>query len=71
MSPAGPRLFRHARAARGYLIVTVTLGVIVTGMVLAQAEMLARLLAGAARAPTWLPSPRSAALVGSPTVRLL
>jgi ATP-binding cassette, subfamily C, bacterial CydD len=49
MRPLDPRLFRHARAARGYLIVTVALGVVTTGMVLAQAELLARLLAGAAR----------------------
>jgi ATP-binding cassette, subfamily C, bacterial CydD len=49
MRPVDPRLFRHARAARGYLIVTVALGVVTTGMVLAQAELLARLLAGAAR----------------------
>jgi hypothetical protein len=27
MRPLDPRLFRHARAARGYLIVTVALGV--------------------------------------------
>jgi ATP-binding cassette, subfamily C, bacterial CydD len=49
MKPVDPRLFRHARAARGYLIVTVALGLVTTGMVLAQAELLARLLAGAAR----------------------
>ena len=61
MRPAGRRLFRHARAARGYLIVTVTLGVIVTGMVLAQAELLARLLAGAARGTG--PAAFSAALI--------
>jgi ATP-binding cassette, subfamily C, bacterial CydD len=49
MKPVDPRLFRHARAARGFLLVTVALGVVTTGMVLAQAELLARLLAGAAR----------------------
>jgi ATP-binding cassette, subfamily C, bacterial CydD len=49
MKPVDPRLFRHARAARGFLLVTVALGLVTTGMVLAQAELLARLLAGAAR----------------------
>ena len=49
MRPVDPRLLRHARAARGYLMVTVALGVVTTGTVLAQAELLARLLAGAAR----------------------
>jgi ATP-binding cassette, subfamily C, bacterial CydD len=49
MRPVEPRLFRHARAARGCLMVTVALGVVTTGAILAQAELLARLLAGAAR----------------------
>jgi ATP-binding cassette, subfamily C, bacterial CydD len=49
MRPVDPRLFRHARGARGYLVTTVTLGVVTTGTVLAQAELLARLLANAAR----------------------
>ncbi len=49
MRPVEPRLLRHARAARGYLVVTAALGVVTTGMVIAQAELLARLLAGAAR----------------------
>src|SRR5438132_13258339 len=49
MKPVDPRLLRHARASRGYLVVAVVLGVVVTGMVVAQAELLARLLAGAAR----------------------
>jgi ATP-binding cassette, subfamily C, bacterial CydD len=49
MRPVDARLFRHARAARGYLMTTVALGVVTTGMVLAQAELLARLLANAAR----------------------
>jgi ATP-binding cassette, subfamily C, bacterial CydD len=49
MRPVDPRLFRHARAARGYLVVTAALGVVTTAMVIAQAELLARLLAGAAR----------------------
>src|SRR6202042_3098374 len=49
MRPFDPRLLRHARAARGYLIVTVGLGLITTAFVLAQASLLARALAGAAR----------------------
>ena len=49
MKPVDPRLLRHARAVRGYMVVAVVLGVVVTGMVVAQAELLARLLASAAR----------------------
>ena len=49
MRPVEPRLFRHAGAARGYLTVTAALGIVTTGMVITQAELLARLLAGAAR----------------------
>ena len=44
-----PRLLRHARAARGSMLVTVVLGLATTGLVLAQAALLARALAGAAR----------------------
>ena len=58
MRPVDPRLFRHARAARGHLMVTAALGVVITGMVIAQAEVLARLLASAARAPARLPCQR-------------
>jgi ATP-binding cassette, subfamily C, bacterial CydD len=47
--PVDPRLLRHARAARGYLAVTVALGLVVTGLVLAQAGLLAHALATAAR----------------------
>ena len=49
MRPADPRLLRHARAARGYLIFTVGLGLVVTALVLAQAGLLAHALATAAR----------------------
>ena len=45
MRPADPRLLRHARAARGYLIFTVGLGLVVTALVLAQAGLLAHALA--------------------------
>jgi ATP-binding cassette, subfamily C, bacterial CydD len=49
MRPADPRLLRHARAARGELAVVVLLGLLITALVLAQAGLLARALAGAAR----------------------
>ena len=61
MRPVNARLFRHARAARGYLVVTAALGVVTTGMVIAPAELLARLLAGAARGTG--PAALSAALI--------
>jgi ATP-binding cassette subfamily C protein CydD len=61
MKPVDPRLLRHATAARAYLAVAVALGVVTTGMVLAQAELLARLLAGAARGSG--PAAYSAALI--------
>ena len=43
------RLLRHAAAARPYLVITVALGLAGTGLILAQAGLLARALAGAAR----------------------
>jgi ATP-binding cassette subfamily C protein CydD len=46
--PLDPRLLRHARAARGYLTAAVLLGLAGTGLILAQAGLLARALAGAA-----------------------
>ncbi len=48
MKPLDPRLLRYSAAARGYLAVTVVLGLVATGLILAQASLLARLLAGAA-----------------------
>jgi ATP-binding cassette subfamily C protein CydD len=48
MRAVDPRLLRHARAARSYLIVTVLLGVAVTGLIVAQATLLAHALAAAA-----------------------
>jgi ATP-binding cassette subfamily C protein CydD len=44
-----PRLLRYAAGARAYLVVTVALGLAGTGLILAQAGLLARALAGAAR----------------------
>ena len=39
MKPIDRRLLHHARAARGYLVFTVALGLVVTGLVLAQAGL--------------------------------
>ena len=49
MRPFDPRLLRHASAARGYLFVTVILGLGTTALVLAQAGLVARALSAAAR----------------------
>jgi ATP-binding cassette subfamily C protein CydD len=48
MRAVDPRLLRHARAARCHLILTVLLGLAVTGLILAQAALLAHALAAAA-----------------------
>jgi thiol reductant ABC exporter CydD subunit len=47
--PVDPRLLRQAGAARGYLAVTIGLGLAGTGLILLQAGLLARALADAAR----------------------
>ena len=47
MSAVDPKLLHHARAARSYLIVTVILGLVVTGLILTQAALLAHALASA------------------------
>jgi ATP-binding cassette, subfamily C, bacterial CydD len=49
LRPIDPRLLRHASAARGCLVVTVAGGLATTGLVLAQAVLLAGALAGAVR----------------------
>jgi ATP-binding cassette, subfamily C, bacterial CydD len=54
--PADPRLLRHARAARGYLVTTVAAGLAGTALILAQAGLLAHALARAARSGTIAPS---------------
>jgi len=59
MRPLDPRLVRSSAAARGYLAVTVVLGLAATGLILAQAGLLAHALAGAATGTT------SAALAGT------
>jgi ATP-binding cassette subfamily C protein CydD len=48
VKPLDPRLLRYARAARGYLALTVSLGIVTAGLVTAQAILLARVLAAAA-----------------------
>ncbi len=56
MRPIDPRLLRYARAARGYLATAAGLGLVATALILAQAGLLARALATAARptaAPLW------------------
>ena len=49
MRAVDPRLLRHARAARGHLAVAVLFGLAATGLILAQAALLAHALAAAAR----------------------
>jgi ATP-binding cassette subfamily C protein CydD len=48
MRPVDPRLLRHAAAARGYLVLTVVLGLATTALILAQAGLLAHALAAPA-----------------------
>ncbi len=48
MKPLDPRLLRYSAAARGYLTVTVALGLAATGLILVQAGLLAHVLASAA-----------------------
>ena len=45
MRPVDPRLLRYAGAARGYLVLTVGLGLVTTALILAQAGLLAHALA--------------------------
>jgi ATP-binding cassette subfamily C protein CydD len=52
MKPLDPRLLRYAGAARGYLVVTVVLGLAATALILAQAGLLAHALASAATGTT-------------------
>lgn len=55
MKPLDPRLLRYARAARGYLALTVVLGLVTAGLVIAQAVLLAQVLAAAAHDGATLP----------------
>ena len=49
MRAVDPRLLRQAGSARGYLAVTVALGLAGAVLILFQADLLSRALAGAAR----------------------
>lgn len=64
MKPLDPRLLRHARAARGYLALTVALGLVTTALVVAQALLLAHALGRAVADGAQLPqlAPAVAAL---------
>lgn len=55
MKPLDPRLLRYARAARGYVALTVALGLVTAGLVIAQAVLLAQVLAAAAHDGVPLP----------------
>ncbi|WP_029253779.1 thiol reductant ABC exporter subunit CydD [Paraoerskovia marina] len=47
MKPLDPRLLRHARAARGYVVLTAVFGVLTAALVVAQALLIAAVLAPA------------------------
>ncbi len=47
MKPLDPRLLRQARAARGYVVLTAVLGLVTAGLVVAQALLIASVLAPA------------------------
>jgi ATP-binding cassette, subfamily C, bacterial CydD len=49
MRPLDPRLLRYASAARGYLVTAIVFGLATAALILIQAGLLARLLAGAIR----------------------
>jgi len=57
MRAVDPRLLRHARAARTYLVVTVVLGLAVTGLIVAQAALPAEIAARPAGALALTASP--------------
>ncbi len=60
MKPLDPRLLRYARSARGYLALTVGLGIVTAALVVAQALLLAHALARAAHDGATLASLRPA-----------
>src|ERR1700751_4186858 len=49
MKPLDPRLLREARGARGYLLGAVLFGFLTTALILAQAGLMAHVIAHAAR----------------------
>jgi ATP-binding cassette subfamily C protein CydD len=68
MRAVDPRLLRQSRAARGYLVVAVLFGVAVTGLILAQAALVAHALATATRGTG--PLAGTGALAGTLTLLL-
>ncbi|ADG75178.1 ABC transporter, CydDC cysteine exporter (CydDC- E) family, permease/ATP-binding protein CydD [Cellulomonas flavigena DSM 20109] len=73
MKPLDPRLLRHARSARGYLALTVGLGLATGALVVAQALLLAHALGSAVAEGATLAdvTPLVAALVGVVLLRVL
>jgi ATP-binding cassette subfamily C protein CydD len=73
VKPLDPRLLTYARAARGYLALTVSLGLVTAGLVIAQAVLLAQVLAAAAHDGATLPDllPRVGWLAAVVAVRAL
>ena len=55
MKPLDPRLLRQARAARGYVVLTAVLGLVTAGLVVAQALLIASVLAPAIQGSLSLP----------------
>lgn len=55
MKPLDPRLLRQARAARGYVVLTAVLGLVTAGLVVAQALLIASILAPAIQGSLTLP----------------
>ncbi|AFT98620.1 ABC transporter ATP-binding protein/permease [Nocardia brasiliensis] len=49
--PVDPRLWRYARSARRYLVLSVLLSLVITGSIVVAAVLLARVLAGVVTAP--------------------
>ena len=63
MRPLDPRLLTHASAARGYVVLTAALGAVTAGLVVLQALLLARVIAGVAMDGQTLSDVRSALLI--------
>ncbi|HET9658578.1 MAG TPA: thiol reductant ABC exporter subunit CydD [Kineosporiaceae bacterium] len=63
MRPLDPRLLRHARAARGYVVLTAVLGAATAALVVVQALLLARVIAGVAMGGLALADVRSPLLL--------
>jgi ATP-binding cassette subfamily C protein CydD len=62
MRPLDPRLLRTVRSARPYVVLTAALGVAVAGLVVVQAVLLARVIAGVAMAGDSVADQRSSLL---------